>query len=350
MIPYACPKCNTVLQIPEEFAGKEGKCRICGQVITVPSPAIAEDENANIYKKEIRKAQRSRNLSLAIAFVIILSVPIAYVAGLRNTTKMIAEGITTNAINASDSSYSPDALSTIRLKESAQPNFIASTKQEEETITMKDLSNGGSDNAPEANSNEETLIAENNIEPFELKGDRLGMSLEEFKAKYTRVVEGHNEWAPCCSDTQASNENVMLLSKPWHFEAGIVTCSISFPFEIFRGEGPTIAEVKVKLLVHHFIDGKLYQITALIPHSGYLDVKNGMIAKYGMPNITSDDEYQNRMGARFTGESLFWTNDVSSIRLKEYDGKLDISSLLFAHNALGAIAIARFPEPTGDDL
>jgi hypothetical protein len=70
-------------------------------------------------------------------------------------------------------------------------------------------------------------------EPFDLKGDRLGMSLEAFKAKYTRTVKGHDEKAPFCSDTRPGKEISTLLSEPWHTGAGIVNCSIAFPFEAY---------------------------------------------------------------------------------------------------------------------
>lgn len=187
-------------------------------------------------------------------------------------------------------------------------------------------------------------------EPFDLKGDRLGMSLDEFKAKYTRKVQGHNQSAPFCSDTQPQKEIVTLLSKPWHTQAGIVNCSIAFPFEYIRGDAPTIAEVKTKLLVHHFLDGKLYRITVWFPHHGYTKGKGGLIAKHGAPKQQQTNEYQNRLGARFTGESLVWENTMSTIMLTERFGDLDTSSLIIEHGELAAIVQARTPKPTGGDL
>lgn len=150
-------------------------------------------------------------------------------------------------------------------------------------------------------------------EPFDLKGDRLGMTLEEFKAKYRRKVEGHNESAPFSSETLPRQEIVSLLTEPWHTDAGIVNCSITFPFESYTGNAPTIAEVKAELLVHHFVDGKLYKITAWFPHDGYAQVQEGLIAKHGNPKMRETNEYQNRLGATFTGDTLLWADNASTI-------------------------------------
>jgi len=193
-------------------------------------------------------------------------------------------------------------------------------------------------------------VGQGSSEPFDLKGDRLGMSLQQFKAKYARRVQDHNESAPFCSDTRPGQEIVTLLSEAWHTKAGIVNCSITFLFEAFQGDEPTIAEVKTTLLVHHFVDGMLYRITAWFPHDGYFKVKDGLIAKHGPSKQQETNSYQNRLGATFTGESLIWANAVSTIVLTERFGDLETSALIFAHRELSAIVAARTPKPTGDDL
>lgn len=185
---------------------------------------------------------------------------------------------------------------------------------------------------------------------FDLKGDRLGMSLKDFKTKYARNVAGHDKSAPFCSDAQPGKAIVTLLAEPWHSEAGIVNCSIAFPFETIRGDGPTIAEVKTELLVHHFVDGKLYRITAWFPHDGYDKVKDGLIAKYGAPAHEKTEAFQNQLGAKFTGESLMWTNGASTIMLDERFANLKTSSFVLEHRELSAKAAARKPKPTAKDL
>ncbi len=40
MIEYQCPHCKTVLKVPERFAGSTGKCRKCGNTITIEVAAV----------------------------------------------------------------------------------------------------------------------------------------------------------------------------------------------------------------------------------------------------------------------------------------------------------------------
>ena len=37
-IKFLCPGCKKVMSVPDEFAGKKGKCSHCGNVVTVPAP------------------------------------------------------------------------------------------------------------------------------------------------------------------------------------------------------------------------------------------------------------------------------------------------------------------------
>lgn len=43
MITVTCPSCKHVLRIPDQYAGQLGRCKTCGQSITVPKPAPSSD-------------------------------------------------------------------------------------------------------------------------------------------------------------------------------------------------------------------------------------------------------------------------------------------------------------------
>lgn len=70
---------------------------------------------------------------------------------------------------------------------------------------------------------------------YEFKGDRLGMRSQDFKAKHARMIPGHNECAPWCSDSTPGEEIGGLLSKPYFAEAALVNCRLDFPFESRHG-------------------------------------------------------------------------------------------------------------------
>jgi hypothetical protein len=91
--------------------------------------------------------------------------------------------------------------------------------------------------------------------PFELKGDRLGITLAEFKAKYARQLGGVQ--LPYCSDSCPGQANPTLWCEPWHAAAGLVNGRIDLPSE---NNPPTIANVKTETFFYHFVDGKHFRI------------------------------------------------------------------------------------------
>jgi hypothetical protein len=173
-------------------------------------------------------------------------------------------------------------------------------------------------------------------ELYELKGDRLGMSLEEFKAKYHRVVKGTDHPAPACSKE----------------EDGFVTCTTIFMFEQIKDESvaPTIAGVPTDSLLYEFMDGTLFRISASFSKSNYTTVRDGFIAKYGKPSNVKMLSVQNKMGGQFPSTETRWLNGLSSIILVERSYRLDNSSMLMEHIALSKAASFRSSKSSADDL
>lgn len=117
-------------------------------------------------------------------------------------------------------------------------------------------------------------------EPFELKGDRLGMTLLEFKRKYRRDVPGQNEPAPYCSDSAPGIQDPNLLAERWHAAAGIVHARTEYPIE---NSPPTVAGEPTELLLYQFVDNHLFQITAFLPPDSVHHLANTLRKKYGPP-------------------------------------------------------------------
>ncbi len=190
-------------------------------------------------------------------------------------------------------------------------------------------------------------------EPYDLKGDRLGMMLDDFKAKYHRQVpEAFHEVIPWCSDFRPARDreldpNISLFEETWHPKAGIINARISFPLEDMRTSkhSPTLAGVAVTNHCYSFIDGELYSIMLIFPQSGFDDVLDAMVATYGKPKSFKNNLVQNRMGATFSNTECIWDNGVSTIKLEERFGDLDTSWVVFRHTALSETAESRRPKP-----
>ena len=173
-------------------------------------------------------------------------------------------------------------------------------------------------------------------EPFELKGDRLGMTLAEFKTKHHREIYDHDLPAPWCSDLFPEETMVPLASEPYFASAGLVNCRLDFPFEASGGKpSPTVAGVPTLSLLYSFVDEKLFKIAATFDAENTQEVYDALEAKYGAPDIEE-------------GEHRLWTNSVSCVGLSE--PRSDMSLLTFLHLDLNELAESREPGPAVDDL
>jgi hypothetical protein len=170
--------------------------------------------------------------------------------------------------------------------------------------------------------------------PYDLKGDRLGMSLGDFRDKHHRNVgdvdvkgkyheDAHQ--APFCEDKGN----------------GLTECQIYFPFEKAEGKAAeTIANAPADLMFE-FVDGKLWGISAVFKQADFETVKKGFTEKFGDPKSSESKMYQNAFGATFSGQILGWNNGTSTILLIERNRNLNTSSVQMEHTALAAIAKAR---------
>jgi hypothetical protein len=188
-------------------------------------------------------------------------------------------------------------------------------------------------------------------EPYGLKGDTLGMDLKSFKKTHHRSVEGHNEDLPWCSDHSPNQEIKTTLSKAWHHEANIVNCRTNFPCEEREDSRKlNVAGVATDILIYHFIDNKLFMITAGFKLDGIDDVRNALLAKYGKPSTSELTQYQKSSGAKFFVENLLWDNNVSSIRITARPENPDSFNLIYQHKELLGIYDKRKPSSKTDDL
>lgn len=185
--------------------------------------------------------------------------------------------------------------------------------------------------------------------PYELKGFVVGEStLSDFKTKFHHVPNGDKRVAPLCSDdfpearlTPGREERSDSYTK-----AGLVYCQPYFPFE-----GPlfTVADVPTTA-EFDFYNSRLFSISASFLHVAFDHIKGAFIAKYGAATSETNKDYQNRLGAKFTGRVLAWDNGVSVIELEEYSSSLDISGVRFTHKVLSKEAGKAKPQPSTKDL
>jgi hypothetical protein len=301
-IQIECPGCKSLLQVPDELAGKQGKCIQCGHKLTVPgrasgsgglSPSIFEAPPEAMVRELYRRQQS--------AVLLVFPTPIDGSYDLANVADEELKCIATEDVN--QARFAELVVSFAR-------RYGPRKKP-------------GSGSLPSL----EDLL-------YELKSDRLGMSLEEFKQKYARSGEGGTK-LPLCSDTAWGANKASLHSEPWHTQAGIIHARIDLPAE---DNSPTVAGVKTDLLLYQFIDGKLFRITAYLPTDQFHLVSEAAIMKYGPATRESHKPRQ-----------LVWENPIASIVLTRGNVHPREASILeVVYKQLAELAGSRMPTGAAD--
>jgi hypothetical protein len=300
-IQIECPGCKAIIQVADELAGKHGKCIQCGHRVTVPGrpnvsnsvPTVVEATPEAMVRELFRRQQS--------AMLLVLPTP---------------EDGNYDLANIADSDLK--CIATEDINQARFGDLVASFAKR-----FGPRKKGTPVRAPTV---EEML--------YELKGDRLGMSLDDFKQKYHRQVEGGYK-LPLCSDTAFGANKASLHSEPWHRQAGIVHARIDLPAE---DNSPTVAGVKTELLLYQFVDGKLFRIAAWFPTDQFHMVSEAAINKYG--SVTRETQKPRQ---------LVWENPLAWIALTRGSVHPRESSVLeLVHRELEQLATSRTPTGAAD--
>lgn len=295
-----CPGCKAILQIAEELAGRQGKCIHCGHQLTVPKPSGTTSISPTLLESTAEamvRELRRRNLSALLLLF-----------------RPTEEG-------SYDLADVPDANMKCIVTEDVNAKRFA------QLVPSIPKRFGTRRGAPVTRS-----VAPD--EPYELKGDRLGMSLAEFKQKYARFTSDGRQDLPICSD-QSFGGRADLHSQAWHRPAGIVHARVDLPEE---ENSPTVAGVKTDLLLYHFVDEKLFRISAFFPTDEFHLVSEAVAQKYGP---ASHETKQPR--------ELVWENPLSLIVLSRGTVHPRTASAMHViHKELMAAAESRTPTGAED--
>lgn len=298
-IQIECPGCKATIQVADELAGKQGKCVQCGHKVTVPGRASVSGLSPMLFEATPEAMIRELHRRQQSALLLLLPVPPDGSYDLANVPDADLKCIATEDIN--------------------QPRFQQLVASFAKRFAPRRKSVSGA-------TLEEML--------FQLKGDRLGMSLDEFKEKYARSGEGGFK-LPLCSDTAWGTNKAALHSEPWHKQASIVNARVDLPVE---DNSPTVAGVKTELLLYQFIDGRLFRIAAFLPTDQFHVVSEAALTKYGP--VTQETQKPRQ---------LVWENPVASVVLTRGSVHPRESSVLeLVYKDLAALAAARMPTAAAD--
>jgi hypothetical protein len=336
-IQIECPGCKATLQVDDTLAGMQGRCIHCGQRVTVPgkpgsvppglpnaaglvSPVSPPTTTVPPITSSPGKASVSNFGGLSPTLFEATPEAMARELYRRQLSAMLLV-FTPSPEGSYDLTDIADAeIKCIATEDINAARFGQLVKSLSKRFAPRKKAQPGA--APPA---EELL--------FELKGDRLGQALDEFKEKYARHVEGNPQRLPLCSDTAWGANKAALRSEPWHRQAGIIHARIDLPAE---DNSPTVAGVKTEVLLYQFVDGRLFGILAEFPTDLFHMVSEAAIKKYGP---ISRETHKPRQ--------LVWENPAASVILTRGTvHPVHSSSLYLTHKQLATLAESR--TPTGD--
>ena len=145
---------------------------------------------------------------------------------------------------------------------------------------------------------------------YEIKGDKLGMSLSEYLQKHPN---------DCMAQT--------ISPKPGQFSKPVDPNSFHLSCTNFERIDPktyerslSLASVGMDWQNLDFSEQRLYRIAYTFQHSVYAVVESALEVKYGKPTSVKSETLQNGFGANFTRSLVVWKNGVSTITLSEMVG------------------------------
>lgn len=184
--------------------------------------------------------------------------------------------------------------------------------------------------------------------PYSLKGIRLGMTLEEFRAHRLPDPEAYH--FPVCSCDHGP-EMVYNLAGP---EIGGITCEYRFRSSgysnILIDSKITVAKIPCELIFNFIHDGaayRLYEIKGTFDSDGFPLIAASLQQRYGSPAKQDDSPTQNRIGNRFQNSKLLWFNGVSSIDCRWRYDTIDKGAIWFTHQALTDLREKRYRDRHG---
>ena len=318
-----CPSCKAVLQVEESLAGKQGKCIHCGHKIIVPSQS--------------GPAPSAPPSSAAPILFLTEASPEAMIRELHERKKSAMLLVFEPSADGSyDLADVPDAkLKCIATEDVNQARFAQLAASFGKRFIAKKPATKPVPPAEASVIGKLGGMPQGPDEPYELKGDPLGMKLADFKQKYARFTQDARQDLPICSDQPGYIGKADLHGEAWHRRAGIIHARVDIPLE---DNSPTVAGVKTDLLLYQFVDGQLFRITALFATDLFHVVSEAVLQKYGPPTREIKQPRE-----------LIWENNVARIDLiRGTVHPRTTSSLHLVHKELLALVESRSPRALED--
>lgn len=182
-------------------------------------------------------------------------------------------------------------------------------------------------------------------EPFAMRGVRLGITIDEFKALPIATDEGETEPLTACSNEPMPDERIRIENMlDSDREAGMVTCQwfARTPYLSSRSYDRHFIDLgtgKGQPSFEFISDGtnyRLFRISFFANNQYHTGILDALTRNYGPPKVLNES-FQTRSGASFPNTTSIWSNGSSTIILDQRCIQADRYCLTYSHHALGRI-------------
>lgn len=313
-IDLQCPECEMPFKVDESFAGRRGTCKRCGTKIQIPGMSSSVLRAVSLSLEKATPEQMLAELARRkISAVLAYSDPLTSTPPQVNVEgDLLDSGIDYRRLLYCIKTGDLESQHVGRMLE----HLAAKVRRDQLAKSV-------------------TPDGKKEHELFELKGDWLGMTLDEFKLKYYRELPSLGRTMPWCSDESPGRSIDELHAEPWHAAAGVVTARVDLPAE---NASPTIAQEPTQLVLYQFLDGRLFQIEAYFQTQSFHVIMQSLMRKYGKPVAETQSP-----------RCLTWWNMSATIELR-FGAIRPVrpARLRFFHDDLFEQAVARVPSHTHD--
>lgn len=202
---------------------------------------------------------------------------------------------------------------------------------------------------PGGNQSKQPAASNASTQPYSLKGIRLGMTLEEFRA--TRLPGEEANCFPVCS-CDRSGELIYNMAGQ---DIGGLTCEYrerDSKWGDVYARRITIAKIPCELMFNFICDPqgayRLYEIRGKFDTEAYPIIALSLEERYGKPLKAEDSVTHNKVGTSFPNAKRIWFNGVSSIEVEMRYDTIDKGAIWFTHQALADLRQKRSRDRHGE--
>jgi hypothetical protein len=184
-----------------------------------------------------------------------------------------------------------------------------------------------------AKRNDQKTKSEKAAAPFEFKGIRVGMNLDEARPVIEKRFLSYGSGNPQCGKYSGLNcvDTLAGAHVPGVQHCGTFSYCTSEDGDTIQSLNLGIVDGRISRISYQFPTEREYRTT----FDDFGGIKSAALEKYGKPDSVRSVDVQTKGGAHYKSEEVRWDNGVSRVELVQLCTDIETSCLTVTHKDLG---------------